>query len=112
MDIVVTDVIVQFPAARVDDDAAVAVRHQVAVGPEQGRDHRPDQHRPSVPAASRPDRDVPGTTGGPWGPGLLPRLCEARRRAPPAFGPRDEVLKAHVRNYAAVAGRIAGEAQS
>ncbi|PJN95689.1 type I secretion system permease/ATPase, partial [Amaricoccus sp. HAR-UPW-R2A-40] len=29
-----------------------------------------------------------------------------------AFGPRDEVLKAHVRNYAAVAGRIAGEAQS
>ncbi|MBA3325903.1 MAG: type I secretion system permease/ATPase [Rhodobacteraceae bacterium] len=28
-----------------------------------------------------------------------------------AFGPRDEVLKAHVRNYAAVAGRIAPEAQ-
>ncbi len=28
-----------------------------------------------------------------------------------AFGPRDEVLKAHVRNYAAVAGRIASEAQ-
>ncbi len=28
-----------------------------------------------------------------------------------AFGPRDEVLKAHVRNYAAVAGRITGEAQ-
>jgi ATP-binding cassette subfamily C protein len=28
-----------------------------------------------------------------------------------AFGPRDEVLKAHVRNYAAVAGRIGGEAQ-
>jgi ATP-binding cassette subfamily C protein len=27
-----------------------------------------------------------------------------------AFGPRDEVLKAHVRNYAAVAGRIASEA--
>lgn len=29
-----------------------------------------------------------------------------------AFGPRDEVLKAHVRNYAQVAGRIPGEAQS
>ena len=29
-----------------------------------------------------------------------------------AFGPRDEVLKAHVRNYAAVAGRIASEAQA
>jgi ATP-binding cassette subfamily C protein len=29
-----------------------------------------------------------------------------------AFGPRDEVLKAHVRNYAAVAGRIAPEASS
>jgi ATP-binding cassette subfamily C protein len=28
-----------------------------------------------------------------------------------AFGPRDEVLKAHVRNYAQVAGRIAPEAQ-
>ncbi|MBP7241590.1 MAG: type I secretion system permease/ATPase [Amaricoccus sp.] len=28
-----------------------------------------------------------------------------------AFGPRDEVLKAHVRNYAAVAGRIGAEAQ-
>ncbi len=28
-----------------------------------------------------------------------------------AFGPRDEVLKAHVRNYAAVAGRISPEAQ-
>ncbi len=28
-----------------------------------------------------------------------------------AFGPRDEVLKANVRNYAAVAGRIAPEAQ-
>jgi len=29
-----------------------------------------------------------------------------------AFGPRDEVLKAHVRNYAQVAGRIGSEAQS
>jgi ATP-binding cassette subfamily C protein len=29
-----------------------------------------------------------------------------------AFGPRDEVLKAHVRNYAAVAGSIAPEARS
>lgn len=29
-----------------------------------------------------------------------------------AFGPRDEVLKAHVRNYAAVAGRIGQEGQS
>lgn len=29
-----------------------------------------------------------------------------------AFGPRDEVLKQHVRNYAQVAGRVAGEAQS
>ena len=28
-----------------------------------------------------------------------------------AFGPRDEVLKAHVRNYAQVAGRIGTEAQ-
>ncbi len=28
-----------------------------------------------------------------------------------AFGPRDEVLKAHVRNYAQVAGRIGQEAQ-
>ncbi len=28
-----------------------------------------------------------------------------------AFGPRDEVLKAHVRNYAQVAGRIGSEAQ-
>ena len=27
-----------------------------------------------------------------------------------AFGPRDEVLKAHVRNYAQVAGRIGQEA--
>ena len=26
-----------------------------------------------------------------------------------AFGPRDEVLKAHVRNYAQVAGRIGGQ---
>ncbi len=29
-----------------------------------------------------------------------------------AFGPRDEVLKAHVRNYAQVAGRIGSEAQA
>jgi ATP-binding cassette subfamily C protein len=29
-----------------------------------------------------------------------------------AFGPRDEVLKAHVRNYAQVAGRITPEAQA
>ena len=29
-----------------------------------------------------------------------------------AFGPRDEVLKAHVRNYAQVAGRISQESQS
>lgn len=29
-----------------------------------------------------------------------------------AFGPRDEVLKQHVRNYAQVAGRVAEEAQS
>lgn len=29
-----------------------------------------------------------------------------------AFGPRDEILKAHVRNYAQVAGRIAPETQS
>ena len=28
-----------------------------------------------------------------------------------AFGPRDEVLKAHVRNYAQVAGRVGQEAQ-
>jgi ATP-binding cassette subfamily C protein len=29
-----------------------------------------------------------------------------------AFGPRDEVLKAHVRNYAQVAGRIGTDAKS
>jgi ATP-binding cassette subfamily C protein len=29
-----------------------------------------------------------------------------------AFGPRDEVLRAHVRNYAQVAGSIASEAQA
>jgi ATP-binding cassette subfamily C protein len=28
-----------------------------------------------------------------------------------AFGPRDEVLTAHARNYAAVAGRISAEGQ-